>query len=427
MNQLVEKIRDRQKAWPLQIANLVAIRLQAKSYDVDFRLFFCCSSLARVFFRYLLGLLCLLAVASRAEAIHFYQGRVAASASSGLQTLLPQALAQVLVKITANPAVTQLPLIQQALAHAQNYVQSYRYQTMPLPASSAQTAEHQRFLQVTFDENGIKQLLHAANQLVWTQHRPTILLWLVYQQADGERYFVTPSQFSALPLSQLTQALHDRGFATLWPLLDLTDRYQLPLSDVALLDAPLIRQASARYDASVFLAGIMQATPAGDLQTKWLLSGDNAQKNYAINAASWSAVLNQLLPAITTQLRDNFATADSASAQQTMTVTAEIAGVTNLDDFAAVSHYLRRLNAVVAIEPLSIGGQSVSVKLSLLGGINAMLHELGYRGYAATSGTHFAFSWKNKQLLPDFSMATLPPLPSNSGLLPPPSRYIASP
>jgi hypothetical protein len=90
-----------------------------------------------------------------------YQGTVAVTSQSpnDLQQAMPQALTQVLVKLSGNPDIAQSGKIKNQLKQATNMVQSYSYLTTPDPTNPHQT---NLMLQVQFYQQAVDQLLQQA-------------------------------------------------------------------------------------------------------------------------------------------------------------------------------------------------------------------------------------------------------------------------
>lgn len=90
-----------------------------------------------------------------------YQGIVpiASQSPDDLQQAIPQALSQVLTKLSGNPQITQSGKVKNALNQATNMVQSYNYVTNTSPTNPPQTS---LMLQVQFYPQAIDELLQQA-------------------------------------------------------------------------------------------------------------------------------------------------------------------------------------------------------------------------------------------------------------------------
>lgn len=84
--------------------------------------------------------------------------RVAVSDQSQgtLQKMLPQAFAQVLVKMSGDAQITAQPAIKNVLPQANNWVENYQYESEVNASGAAQ-----QYLVVEFDKDGVGQLLRG--------------------------------------------------------------------------------------------------------------------------------------------------------------------------------------------------------------------------------------------------------------------------
>jgi len=83
-----------------------------------------------------------------------------------LTPFFEQGLSQVFIKISGNPQVTSIPVIQSTLKKAPNWVTSYHFLTL----------NKKTILSVSFNQSSIIQLLKANNISIWNTHRPLTLI-----------------------------------------------------------------------------------------------------------------------------------------------------------------------------------------------------------------------------------------------------------
>lgn len=86
---------------------------------------------------------------------------VADYSPAALEKALPHALSQVLTQMSGNPGIASIPAIQSALPKANQWMQSYSYQT-----ASQDNLKSGVFVQVTFDQAAMTRLLKQAHQSV---------------------------------------------------------------------------------------------------------------------------------------------------------------------------------------------------------------------------------------------------------------------
>ncbi|MDP7456143.1 MAG: DUF2066 domain-containing protein, partial [Gammaproteobacteria bacterium] len=124
-----------------------------------------------------------------------------------------EALSAVIVKVTGARHWLEEPVIATALRNAQNYVEGFDYrteivvadleevsddqaqpqtepQTQPQTQVTVSTVE-QNFINVIFASDLVDDLLASANVPVWDSNRPSVLVWMVLQNDQGERALLT--------------------------------------------------------------------------------------------------------------------------------------------------------------------------------------------------------------------------------------------
>ncbi|MBT4256657.1 MAG: DUF2066 domain-containing protein, partial [Gammaproteobacteria bacterium] len=137
-----------------------------------------------------------------------------------------EALAAVILKVSGDRRSLEIPAIERALADAQNYVEGISYSSelvrseievdengdgaqdqLPIAdpgsvvdpvlddgepdAPVAAEFLEQRYINVDFASSLIDELLVQANIPVWDSNRPSVLVWMVLQDAAGNRSFLT--------------------------------------------------------------------------------------------------------------------------------------------------------------------------------------------------------------------------------------------
>src|SRR5690606_7698392 len=99
-------------------------------------------------------------------------------------------------------------------------------------------------------------------------NRPSILLWLTVQNADGSREMIgSDSEHPVVDI--IRDFAEQRGVPILIPMMDLEDRRGLPLDAAWSLQVPALRQLSARHGAHSMLGGTVLLSPAGQLVRMW--------------------------------------------------------------------------------------------------------------------------------------------------------------
>lgn len=294
---------------------------------------------------------------------HLYEADVDVASNSAKvrQHVLPQALQQVLVKVSGNPAIATLPDIQQQLKRASQLMQQYQYHEVDVGK-----AKQRKMLRVRFVKADIQHLLQHAGQAVWSSERPLLAVWLV----DSDQQLLTSD--TATPLLQvLQQAAARRGLALAIPLGDLSELNQISYQDVQQENVALLHQASKRYGADgLLIASIDSASHAqwtlwqeGERQT-WQSTGDDAGqlvKQGIDNIADFLAARYAALPPTLEQ--DNKALIT-------------VFGINNATDYTALNNYLHTIESISDIQIMRAAADRVDFQLSLENGIPTLLQAL---------------------------------------------------
>ncbi len=343
---------------------------------------------------------------------NLYQIQLPATATQNADDLLPDALSELLIKLSDNPDITKIPAIQNALKQAPTYVKSYQFLSDP-----AQT--NARTLSVTFDATSIKSLLNASKQPIKassnTAATPSVLVWLIYQTPDGEKQFVSPdSPEPRVDLINLDNAAKINGIKLIWPALDLTDINNAQIDRAASLDATLFNQASERYHVKAILAGVLANDAANGWQSHWLLINQSQSENFNYDQANLADIYQQLFSALKPALNANAKTANSSTSGDTQTISLMVNNIQNLDDYAKVTKYLQQFSAISKVAPLSVDNQTMTLSVTVAGGVNGLLNALNLPATAPDTSETVTLYWENEALT--LTQSVTPPVtPENSG------------
>ena len=127
-----------------------------------------------------------------------YNGRVLVSDQSEQSRSkgVNQALEQVLIKLTGNSKIMQLPGIQKAVSNTNNFIASVGYTKLPAASLEELAGQPGFSLQVSFSAEAIDQLIRWAQLPILPAGRPKLVFWIVRDDAETGRQFVTEQQFS---------------------------------------------------------------------------------------------------------------------------------------------------------------------------------------------------------------------------------------
>lgn len=296
------------------------------------------------------------------------------------------ALAAVIVKVTGEQRYLENPAIQSAIANALSYVAGISYDSkqieLPIednsiggdPANSTYYTIEQRYVNVDFAATLIDDLLAQAGIPVWDSNRPSVLVWMVLQTADGERSFLTDA---ARP--EIVQALQDfaeqRGLPIIFPVMDFEDRRNLSV-DVAwdLVDEEAISNASERYDADSILAGRLHFTASGELVGFWKFMFGGETEEFNEYDENLQAYLYKPLNRITNRLAAYFAINPETSNQQFIRL--RVDGIKNLSAYSALLSYVQNLGMVENVTAAELDGERIEFQLGVFGDSRQLFEQI---------------------------------------------------
>lgn len=270
---------------------------------------------------------------------------VAQQNGSDLQPALRQALAKVLVRVTGQANVDQMPGAKDVLDQASNLVSQYGYQ------SSDKGTE----LQATFSRQALNQAIRQNNLPLWGRERPrTLVLLVIY--GNGGRKLVHSGEAGQLA-NGLLQGARDRGLPLIFPKPGASGGNALSAADVTGGFRDRIQQA-ARYNGTRHVAfGEIEPESGGWQGFMTLLSNGRTRAQWQVSGNSQEDVLKSLANRIANTYAKRYAVA--ASSQSTGTTLVDVDNINSVADFARVSRYLNSLTAVNNVEVELVRGHMV--------------------------------------------------------------------
>lgn len=287
------------------------------------------------------------------------------------QKAAPDALKQVLIKLTGHLDLASDPVIQPLLKNAVRWVQSYKF----ISISSNNNPNNSSSLlnvQIKFDPSAVKDILRQANQPLLGENRPLTLVWLAVQSGQGAQ--LVPNDPANNWISTLTQSANLRGVPLLWPAMDLTDVTDLKAQDVWSLNVAAIEKASSRYQTANILAGKIYQNAKGQWQSNWVFIQNGQSTQWQMQGNDANAVFSQL----TANLVNTILVSNTSSPAQagTTQVFLKIIGVNGLDDYGQVVKYMRSLGAVTRVDTNQVDADYLILTVSVTGGVDALIKEI---------------------------------------------------
>ena len=323
------------------------------------------------------GLLCLLVTALitaqagyAREMYGLYQAEVPVK-SQDRDTRLSaytEALAQVVVKVTGDRRVPQLPNMAKTMASAQNWVQQYRYQELPEPGALALKDQgYIRLLVVQFDETAVNQALVDASAPLWGKVRPDLLVLLAVEEGTSHYLLATNS---ATDLStSLDAAARRRGLPLLLPRIEDVDQKRILFADVWGDFSQPIMDASKRYGANAVLAGRISRVD-GSWQSRWsLYQGEDVQR-WQDNDAQRDGVVAMGIDGAADRLSQQYVQLLTTGAGGVVAVT--VTGVSTVAAYARTMQYLSSLDVVANVQLIKVQGSEALFHLEVRSDVSAI-------------------------------------------------------
>jgi hypothetical protein len=315
------------------------------------------------------------------EVANLYEASVpVANQDKDLRTdAIRTAFTQVLIRVSGRSDIAdaqQFPAITQAIQTATRFAQQYRYiKTEP----TAESQQQGLALWVRFDETALGNLLRNNQLPVWGATRPATLLWLAVDNR-GQRELLGADSRNA-SYSILEDRAKLRGVPLRLPLLDLTDRTRLRVSDVWGNFESTILQASQRYQTEAVLVGRVFQSYGGNWTGRWSLYVESGREDWTVNGSTLADVLDPGIDNTAKSLALRYAQVYQVD---TGKVLVEVKAIKGLAQYNRVVKYLQSISHVTAVQPVELAANSAVFMLAIPGGRLAVARAVSLSRVLAT-------------------------------------------
>ncbi|MCL4410786.1 MAG: DUF2066 domain-containing protein [Gammaproteobacteria bacterium] len=196
-------------------------------------------------------------VANQGQLSDLLRGEIAVEGQTRTerQRQLPIIFRDVLVRLTGTTEVLDQDRVRAELRQVNDYLLQFGYEQR----------DGQLYLQVSFDETRVRQLLQQANVPIWTGQRPNLLLWLAEDHPERGVRLVTRSEERDF-LQLMRQTMQRRGVEFLMPLMDLEDQLSIGARDVWGRFQREVIRASERYPVNGIVSARMYRQLGNDYE-----------------------------------------------------------------------------------------------------------------------------------------------------------------
>jgi hypothetical protein len=282
------------------------------------------------------------------------------------KTAIEQALVELLIRVTGNSKIMELPQAVELLESAPGFVRQFRYSYKTVVEGDDETGfggaeREQQVINILFDEASIKQALWKNRLPVWGKTRPATLMWIAIQDAE-KRYLLDPNARNSV-VSAINQQAKKRGIPLIYPLMDLEDQMNINVSDVWGGFADNITSASGRYPAEEIFSGRVFLDPFGTWQARWTLIHGGETEVWQISGEELEQVIDEGVHGLADKIALRYASMATEDAQDGLRI--QIADVSNIKSLVKTTKYLESLSQIAKIHLSKVEATKVTYQIEL--------------------------------------------------------------
>ena len=281
---------------------------------------------------------------------------VASQAEDERNEAIPDALIQVLQKLSGKREMPFTPSLDEALQNADHMLRSFRYKNVER-ATPDGSINQELHLVASFLQPEVDRVVQQIGLPRWQQQRPPVQLWLVIDDGRGR-------QLKPVEYEYAWQAMEDmavsRGLPVVWPELD---EEQAQLVDMSLVWGGFTDYLIERGAPADGVAIITARREGPQWTLRWNLTANG--RNW-----SWQNVDHELMFALANgvhQMADQLAAVNTiaASEQDKWTVDITIGELRNSADYASCLKYLQGLSLVTDVDVVAAEPGLVQFRVQL--------------------------------------------------------------
>jgi hypothetical protein len=299
-----------------------------------------------------------LSVALAVAEVNLYSGEVVVPSQSEIDrnAAIPDALIQVLQKLSGQREMPMSPTLDDAIANANRLLLSFRYRNVERAGPDGVITPELRLV-VQFMQSETDRVVQQAGLPRWQQERPAVELWVVLD--DGGKRELKPLEFG-YAWESMEDIASMRGLPLTWPELDE--------EEAQLVDMRLVWGGFTDYlverGAPADGVAIIAARREGPVWTlRWNLASDGQNWSWRSSDQELMFALAQGIHQMTDQLAARNTIAASEQGLGAIDIT--IGKLNGAADYAACLDYLQKLSLVTAVDILGAEPGRVHFRLQL--------------------------------------------------------------
>jgi len=275
------------------------------------------------------------------------------------------ALLQVAVKVSGSRGASANPVVVEAVASPDRFVQQFRYRnTAPVAGADASSQSQGLNLWVQFDAPAVDALIREAGMPVWGRVRPSVLVLVAIESARGRELLSSDDPQGWAEFIQ--RAAAGRAVPLLLPLMDLEDRSRLRASDVWAGFEDNVLRAAQRYQSEGVLLGRIYERLPNYWEARWRLLLEDGRDEWLDQGEGLDVVLLAGVQESADLLASRFG--GFAGTTVASEVQVEVTGIRSLRDYARTLQYLDSLDDVSRVDVTNVKTGSVSFRVDARGG-----------------------------------------------------------
>lgn len=298
-------------------------------------------------------------LAGAVEVGDLYTAEVPWQPGDSRQNAYRQALREVLVKVTGDPAAARDARAAEMLRQPGGLVLGY---------GEGDAGE----LYVSFDGRAVVAEVQKAGLPIWDANRPLTIVWLAVDKGRGDREILAASDRSvddvsarrADPADFLRERARSvaaaRGLPLVFPLMDTLDQAAVSVADIQGGFMERVLKASERYRATSILVGKVSTRSADRIQWEWMFGTDRQQFNGSVESAG---------ARIADQMSSLFAITGSADIAEAVLY---VNGVDAVSDYGALSKRLSSMPQIRSSELVAVQSGELEYRVKLVGGVEQL-------------------------------------------------------
>lgn len=286
------------------------------------------------------------------------------------QKSLPQALEQVLIRMSGNTGIMTLPLIQDALPKINNYVEKYSYL-----AKADKKDRQQLLLRIVFNTRAMRDLLENANQEIWSVQRPLTMIWVSVPNAFQSETLASSESQNPI-IRTIKQVAFLRGLPIIFPIMDLEDQTNIALSTSTLLSNRQLQIIAQRYDIDSILAGVVAVDANGQFQGEWRLFLNGTHYEWQTTGIDLTQVVMHGINCAADMILNQFAIFDKKGIENLITM--EVNGVQTLDDYVHMVSLLKHVSPVMKVSVIEMSADVLLLKIKTAGNVEDLVKALKF-------------------------------------------------